>query len=90
MKYNASINQGLDPVRSEQAKVPGDDSAPVVSNEEDLVDGEGVEEADEVSHDVEDGVTGGGGRRVGVTVTAEVGDDGSVTEGRERKHLVAP
>ena len=50
--------------------------------------GDGVQEGDEISDDVEGGVAVG--RSVGVAVAAEVGGDGSESEGGEGEDLVAP
>jgi hypothetical protein len=58
--------------------------------QEDLVDTQMVEKADEVADDVEHSVGGGGGRRVSVSISAEVGGDAAVAEGREVEKLVAP
>ncbi|KAL6977360.1 hypothetical protein U1Q18_026160 [Sarracenia purpurea var. burkii] len=55
-----------------------------IHNQEDAVEAKGVEEGHEVAGDVEDGVGGGGRRRVGVAVSTKVGGDGAVAEGGER------
>lgn len=89
-KHHTHVYQSFDSIRPEQAKLPGDGGAPVVTDEEDLVETEGVEEGDEVTDDVDGGVAGGGGRGVGIAVPAEVGGDGAVSEGGESEELVAP
>ena len=61
-----------------------------MAHQEHLLDAEGVEEADDISDDVDGGVGGGGGRGVGVAVAAEVGCDGAVPEGGEGEQLVPP
>lgn len=54
-------------------------------DEEDVIDGEEIEESDEVVDDVEGGVGGGGWWCVGVIVFVEIGSDGVVVGGGERK-----
>ena len=90
LKRDAHVDQSLDAVGPEQAEAPGDDCAPVVANQEDLVQAQGVKEANEVAHDVEDGVAGGRRRHIRVTVAAEVGGNGVVAGRGEGEHLVAP
>ena len=86
----AHVDQGLDPVRLEQTKIPGHHSPPVMANQESLVNTQMVKEANKVTDDVERGVGGGGGRRVSVTVATEVRGDATVAKGREGEKLVAP
>ncbi|CAI0423395.1 unnamed protein product, partial [Linum tenue] len=57
-RRDAEVDHGGDPVGSEPAKVPGHGGSPIVPDQEDLVDLEGVEEADQVADDVEGGVLG--------------------------------
>ena len=90
MEDDAHVDQSPNPVGPEQAEVPGNEGAPIVAHEEDPIQTKCVQEGYEVADDVEDGVTGGGGRRVGVAVAAEVGGDGTVAAGGSREHLVAP
>ena len=89
-KHHTHVYQSFNPIRPKQAELPGHGSAPVVTDKEHLVETEFVKKGDKVADDVEGGVTGGGGRGVGVTVPAEVGGDGSVAEGGESEELVAP
>ena len=49
---DAHVDQSFDSVGPQEAKVPGHDGTPVVADDEGLVDGEVVEEADEVAGDV--------------------------------------
>ncbi|CAI0423389.1 unnamed protein product, partial [Linum tenue] len=89
-RRDAEVDHGGDPVGSEPAKVPGHGGSPIVPDQEDLVDLEGVEEADQVADDVEGGVFGRRRGRVGVAVPAEVRGDAAVAEGGEGEELVAP
>ncbi|KAI8019185.1 OBERON-like protein [Camellia lanceoleosa] len=67
-----------------------DNGAPIVTDEEDLVEIQGVEKGDEIADDVEDGVAGGERRSISVAVAAKIGGDCSVAGRGEREHLVAP
>jgi hypothetical protein len=48
-KWHAQVDKGFDSIRPERAEVPGNDSAPVMANQEDLVDTQMVEKADKVA-----------------------------------------
>lgn len=65
-------------------------SSQVVPHHHHLGEGEVIEEGDEVSDDVEDGVGGGVVGDGGVAVAAEVGGEGAEAAGGEGGHLVAP
>ncbi|KAL6995107.1 hypothetical protein U1Q18_005243, partial [Sarracenia purpurea var. burkii] len=81
---NPHVHQCPNSIGSKQVEVQGNDDAPIVADQEDAVEVEGVEEGHEVADDVEDGVGDNGRRRVGVTVSTEVGGDGAVAERGER------
>ncbi|KAI7985651.1 hypothetical protein LOK49_LG14G01891 [Camellia lanceoleosa] len=90
LKRNAHVDESFDSVRAEQAEGPGDNGAPIVTDEENLVEIQGVEKGDEIADDVEDGVAGGGRMSISVTVAAEIGGNCSVAGRGEREYLVAP
>lgn len=74
---DAQSNKSLDSIGPEQSEGPGDDSPPIVADQENAIDGEMVEKADEVADDVEEGVGEGACGRIGVAIATEVGGDGA-------------
>ena len=87
---DTQIDQSFDSIGPEKAKVPSHHRAPIVANQENFLDSEMIEEADEVSNDVERRIGGGRRRHVGVAEAAEIGGYGSEALGGEKEELVAP
>lgn len=75
------VDQGLHPVRPEQAEPPGNDGAPVMADQEDSVNTQIVKEANEVTNYVQGRVGGRGRWCVGVTEASEVRGYATVAQG---------
>lgn len=87
---DAQVDQGLDPIRPEQAEVPGNDSPPVMPHQEHVVDTQMIKQTDEVADDAVGRIGRRRWRGIGVSVATEIGGDGTVSKTREREKLVAP
>ena len=87
---DAQRDDGGEALRVQQSAMPGYRRAPVVADDDGLLDAEGVQNADRIGGQVAHGVASTALRRIRAAVSAHVGRDGVEAGGGQRGKLLSP